>query len=546
MMGDTNFQRVPWDEEETALLIEAYQQSKSESNRREIVAKLSRDLRGRAELEGIDLDDKFRNENGVSMRMAEIACLFGDEDNGMKKTSKLFKRMVSLYQNNKVQFDAILMEAKDMGIKMEAEMKNDELIIDFSVRQNYSYTKPVAASLFGKPLDVNSWNALYADVVRELYRLFPERIPIGMPISDSNRVDIGPKDGMIFPKQIDGDIYLECNASTTGIVNKIRSLLQACEVDVTNIEIRYIKKETKGKEAKKIYGRSYSVDSQQLKQIEAVIVNNYKNGFSFNSNSIRILSELVGEKITPALQKALKQEMYLVGEGEYFLPEQIGEEGLIESIKETASFYLDEFDFFEIDRMYDSVQFQLNTSCIQDLSAFRSFLSRLITGTKDCAAVGKSLLRKKSVSKEKMFTELTKRIEMWAKEDFGGVISEEDLTERIPCASIELLNYIIRNNSEELIKTTINGVICYETLEMIGFDNDFPELLEAVITELSDLHIAITSENLHTALSIRMGRNVKEEYNISDEKIFRKLIETYYQASPNRCWKNGLFSEAID
>ena len=155
MMGDTNFQRVPWDEEETALLIEAYQQSKSESNRnrREIVAKLSRDLRGRTESKGIDIDDKFRNENGVSMRMAEIACLFGDEDNGMKKTSKLFKRMVSLYQNNKVQFDAILMEAKGMGSKM-AEMKNDELIIDFSVRQNYSYTKPVVASLFGKPLDV--------------------------------------------------------------------------------------------------------------------------------------------------------------------------------------------------------------------------------------------------------------------------------------------------------------------------------------------------------------------------------------------------------
>lgn len=102
-----------WDKYETALLIEAYWKIKADrSQRNTTVAALSSLLRERASFE---IDDTFRNENGINMRLSELDYLFSSGNVGLKNTSDLFREMVDMYQNNRSEYELILSEAKGMA-----------------------------------------------------------------------------------------------------------------------------------------------------------------------------------------------------------------------------------------------------------------------------------------------------------------------------------------------------------------------------------------------------------------------------------------------
>ena len=101
-----------WDRFEAALLIEAYWKIKeARSQRAAIIAALSSSLRKRASFE---IDDTFRNENGISMRLGELDYLFTGGQTGLKNTSDLFREMVELYCKDRPAFEEILSEAKSM------------------------------------------------------------------------------------------------------------------------------------------------------------------------------------------------------------------------------------------------------------------------------------------------------------------------------------------------------------------------------------------------------------------------------------------------
>ena len=99
-----------WDKYEAALLIEAYWKLKTEGSRRgAVISALSTTLRNRASFE---IDDTFRNENGINMRLGELDYLFSEGKVGLKNTSDLFREMVDMYQNDRNSFEQILSEAK--------------------------------------------------------------------------------------------------------------------------------------------------------------------------------------------------------------------------------------------------------------------------------------------------------------------------------------------------------------------------------------------------------------------------------------------------
>ena len=101
-----------WDKYETALLVEAYWKIKADRSKKGlIVATLSASLRKRA---AFDIDDTFRNENGINMRLGELDYLFSSGSIGLKNTSDLFREMVDMYLNNRSEYEKILSEAKGM------------------------------------------------------------------------------------------------------------------------------------------------------------------------------------------------------------------------------------------------------------------------------------------------------------------------------------------------------------------------------------------------------------------------------------------------
>lgn len=106
--------RIPWDKYEVAILIDSYVRiSTSGAKWSEEVKRVSALLRSRAVADGRKIDESFRNENGINLRLWEIKYQFSGE-NGIRSTSALFQEMVLLYNTKPREFSKILREAKNV------------------------------------------------------------------------------------------------------------------------------------------------------------------------------------------------------------------------------------------------------------------------------------------------------------------------------------------------------------------------------------------------------------------------------------------------
>ena len=116
--------RIPWTNYEIAILIDAccfYKENGG--NRSEIIKKTSDTLRLMAQNNKIEIDDIFRNENGISMQFTIMSALLDGSKSGLHNASKSFVEMVNMYHNNRLEYDKILREAKKM---LEPQKKNNE------------------------------------------------------------------------------------------------------------------------------------------------------------------------------------------------------------------------------------------------------------------------------------------------------------------------------------------------------------------------------------------------------------------------------------
>ena len=115
-----------WDKYEVALLIEAYIMIKNgNTNKVEALQNLSDDLRKKAKNEGMEIDETFRNLNGMQWQIGFIDCAFKNSGYGTHMPSKLFQKMVDMYLSERTEFDKILSEAKDRVKKSETNINGN-------------------------------------------------------------------------------------------------------------------------------------------------------------------------------------------------------------------------------------------------------------------------------------------------------------------------------------------------------------------------------------------------------------------------------------
>ena len=106
--------RIKWDKYETALLIDTFWKIEhNPSQKKELIKELSKRLRKKAINSGIEIDEVFRNENGIAMQLSPISHAFFP-DRPTLSSSALFEEMVLLYKENRLEFDQILEEANRM------------------------------------------------------------------------------------------------------------------------------------------------------------------------------------------------------------------------------------------------------------------------------------------------------------------------------------------------------------------------------------------------------------------------------------------------
>ena len=107
--------RIPWDIEEAVLILDMLLKSlDGKLTRKEAIRQVSEKLRRRAVNRGIEIDDIFRNENGITFQMSALEVAYTGRKTKLKQPTKLFVETVNLYRNNRELYEEILKEAENV------------------------------------------------------------------------------------------------------------------------------------------------------------------------------------------------------------------------------------------------------------------------------------------------------------------------------------------------------------------------------------------------------------------------------------------------
>ena len=94
--------RIPWNKYETAILIEAsLQVIENKKKKREVISSASKALRQMAINQGFQIDDLYRNTNGISMQMTIMISVIEDKESPLHSSPKIFNEVANLYKNDK-------------------------------------------------------------------------------------------------------------------------------------------------------------------------------------------------------------------------------------------------------------------------------------------------------------------------------------------------------------------------------------------------------------------------------------------------------------
>ncbi len=117
-----------WDKFEVALLVEAYFTIEKDSKKKgEVLQELSNNLRRKAINEGKDIDDTFRNLNGMQWQLRFVKCAFTNSSMGSHRPSKMFCDIVNMYINDRELFNEIVIEAKQKISQCKENNEQEEL-----------------------------------------------------------------------------------------------------------------------------------------------------------------------------------------------------------------------------------------------------------------------------------------------------------------------------------------------------------------------------------------------------------------------------------
>ena len=286
----------------------------------------------------------------------------------------------------------------------------------------------------------------------------------------------------------------------------------------------------------------YEQKSSIPPNLRLTILEKYANGLRMEATSLRLLEAAANCSIDERLQNVLQRLMFRRNDDLYFFPDSIiGKESEETILQETADF-LSRFGCFDIAVEYRRCCERFPLRGLRDENDFADFLLFLNPGafrvTRFCQ---KSVARKTGVSKNELAERLTSLLRDTILE--SGYVTESELLNAYPAFDSAFFRKLIEKYSDEILYAEIADAPCYQIIEDAGLDEKFSALLDDVLNEADRLSLEATPDVLNALLSIRMGANFRMEYNIPDDKTFRRVIAVRYIGATPRAWKNGKFTE---
>ena len=147
-----------------------------------------------------------------------------------------------------------------------------------------------------------------------------------------------------------------------------------------------------------------------------------------------------------------------------------------------ANCWLDNYGCFEISELYAFFFNKLNSDCIRGAEDFEAFYEFINKRDIRCVAYYGTRIARIQKSISDLSIDIVKSIITIIRDEFGGVIDEDELKNRFSAFSAELLSKIIKQYIEELVKTEINSIVCYQMLDTLGLSDDFSDTLFNVLS----------------------------------------------------------------
>lgn len=337
-----------WDKFETALLVEAYiKVTESGAQKTQVLQELSDNLRQMAINKGFEIDEIYRNLNGMMWQYTFIAKAFKKIGFGQHLPSKVFQDVVELYLYNRRTFDEILIEAKkrvnqnlavhklyEEQLLLE-EKTMDNVIVDFSEHGKYIGTKPYQISWAGEELrKVGSWEDIYVTVVRYLYKKYPyaiNRIAESFIYGESTAIVayMADADKFTCPVKVGEQLVVDTNLTADNIVCNIKVLLDKCGTSYDDLKIYYRKfnvAERSAQYKQRIINNAFNYQ----KEMRIILQKRYAYGYRINSsielNRFKKFAEMDGI-VLPESDEEIKAEIrnagYLIDDKVYVIPHEI-------------------------------------------------------------------------------------------------------------------------------------------------------------------------------------------------------------------------------
>ncbi|MEI3119394.1 MAG: hypothetical protein V8S86_00040 [Eubacteriales bacterium] len=113
--------RIPWDKYEAAILLDTcLRVDQGVFDCSSAITLVSIILRNRAIHRGLEIDNIFRNENGISMQLSAMTNCLHHKSGGLT-ISKIFRDTVELYESDKKAFDTLVREAMELDFENKKE-----------------------------------------------------------------------------------------------------------------------------------------------------------------------------------------------------------------------------------------------------------------------------------------------------------------------------------------------------------------------------------------------------------------------------------------
>lgn len=221
------FARVVWNKFEAALLVDTYEKVvKGELVSKVAVAKLSKRLRYRKIKNGIEVNEKYRNENGIQLQLSIMENILTHGEKGLASHSRLFEDVAQLATENHDEYIELLHEAIQMypepldteGKQLEVSLEQPKLVEESVPQDNLlvNRVKKVLSKKFQKGIRLNS-----AIDKKRFYKSYEEIIGSSLEIADDDFFNIVTSCGI----ESDGKIYVASELIPSNLQDEIDSFI---------------------------------------------------------------------------------------------------------------------------------------------------------------------------------------------------------------------------------------------------------------------------------------------------------------------------------